>query len=89
MRPLLPHIRSWGNCFQEIKVASLKVDPAELHPASEEPPSRTDPRCFRSQHNENGNLNARVKQIEQKILSIDVVDVTLIGIGPALRPRIH
>ena len=40
-------------------------------------------------HNENGDPNAGVKQIEQKIFSIDVVDVAFVGIGPAHRPDLH
>ena len=45
--------------------------------------------AFALHHNENGNLNAGVKQVKQKILSIDVVDVAFVGVGPAHRPDIH
>src|SRR5580692_159560 len=30
-----------------------------------------------------------MKQIEQKIFSVDVVDVAIVGVGPACRPDIH
>src|ERR1700733_6494664 len=67
----------------------LRSNPAELNSASKGPPSRSNRQRVALHHNENGDPNARVKQVEQEILSIDIIDVALIGIGPAHRPDIN
>ena len=41
------------------------------------------------QHNDNCNTNTGVTQVKEKILSIDVVDVAVVGVGPAYWPRIN
>src|SRR5580658_887739 len=41
------------------------------------------------QHNYERHLNAGVKQIEEEILAIDVIDVALVRVGPADRPRVN
>jgi hypothetical protein len=63
------------------------LNPAELNPGSEDR-LRGQYRRQCLHHNENGDPNAGVKQIKQKILSIDVIDVALVGIGPVRGPDI-
>ena len=73
-----------------MKVDQLRLNPAELNPKLRGAHlTRTNRRCVVLHHNENGDPNAGVKQVEQKILSIDVVDVAFVGIGPAHRPDIY
>lgn len=40
-------------------------------------------------HNEDCNLDARMEQIEQKIFSVDIVDIAIVAIGPTGWPGIH
>ncbi len=37
---------------------------------------------------ENRDANARVQQIEQEIFAVDVIDVAIVGVSPAYRPRV-
>ena len=43
----------------------------------------------RLHHDEDGDTNPRVQQIKEEIFSIDIVDVAVIRVSPARRPRIH
>src|SRR5271154_1470866 len=65
------------------------MNPSEMDPASEGPPSPVKSASPLTSHdNENGDANAGVKQIKEEVLSIDVVDVALVGVCPAYRPHI-
>jgi hypothetical protein len=46
-------------------------------------------RAGRLQYDNNCNPNAGVTHVKEKILSIDVVDVAVVGIGPAYGPGIN
>ena len=65
------------------------MNPPEMDPGSEGPPSPDKSASPLTSHDhENGDANARVKQIKEEVLSIDVIDVALVGVCPAYRPRI-
>jgi hypothetical protein len=40
-------------------------------------------------HNDHRDAHAWIQKIKQEIFSIDVVDVAVIAVSPALRPRIN
>src|SRR5277367_1877728 len=72
----------------------LRLNPAELNPCSERPPSAAKRRRVMGvhhralHHNENCDTNARVQQVKEEIFSIDKVDVAVIRISPTYGPCI-
>jgi hypothetical protein len=76
----------------------LRLNPAELNPDSERPPPGTKRRRVTSfhqrlhhglHHDEDGDTNTGVQQIKEEIFPVDKVDVAIIRVSPAHRPRIH
>src|ERR1700683_2606834 len=74
--------------------------PSELRSSKTESPAqrshlpRTEAAALRYhttelQHNDDGDANSGVEQVKQEVLSIDIVDVAVIRVSPAHRPRVN